>query len=49
VPSCAGHAFAIYKLLKFMGKLLETTAQSHLRIDHGLWRSATISTKLQMR
>jgi len=49
VPSCAGYAFAIYKLLKFMGKFLETMAQSHWRIDHSLWRSATISTKLQIR
>src|SRR5439155_4757417 len=46
VPSCADQGFAIYKLLKFMGKFLES---SHWRIDHSLWRSATISTKLEMK
>ena len=44
VPSCASEAFAIYKLLKFMGKFPES---SHWRIDHSLWRTATISTKLR--
>jgi len=46
VPSCAGPAFATYKLPKFMGKFLEP---SHWTIDHSLWRSATISTKLQIK
>ena len=46
VPSCASQAFAIYKLLKFMRKFLEP---SHCRIDHSLWRTATISTKLKMK
>ena len=46
VPSCADQGFAIYKLPKFMGKFLEP---SHWTIDHSLWRSATISTKLQIK
>src|SRR6202035_1195850 len=46
VPSCASPAFAIYKLVKFMRKFLEP---SHWKIDHSLWRIATISTKLQMQ
>ena len=46
VPSCAGPAFAIYEFPKFMGKFPES---SHLRIDHSLWRAATISTKLRMK
>ena len=46
VPSCADQGFAIYKLPKFMGKFLES---SHRRIDHSLWRSATISTKLRVK
>ena len=37
---CADQAPAIYELSYFMSK-------SHLTIDHSLWRSATISIKLQ--
>ena len=45
----ACQALAIYELLKFMGKFLKFVWQSlHRRIDHSLWRGATISTKLQM-
>lgn len=46
MPSCTSEAFAIYQLMKFMGKFLEP---SHWKIDHSLWRTATISTKLQMK
>jgi hypothetical protein len=49
VPSGAGQASAIYKLLKFMGKFFESAAKSHWMIDHGLWRNATISTKVQTK
>jgi hypothetical protein len=49
VPSGAGQALAIDKFLKLMGKFLKFMANSHWRIDHSLWRSATISTKLQMK
>jgi len=46
VPSYADQAFAIYELVKFMRKFLES---SHWTIDHSLWRGATISTKLEMK
>ena len=48
VPSGAGQSSAIHKFLKFMGKFFDSMANSHRTIDHSLWRSATISTKLQM-
>src|SRR6266700_260449 len=47
VNSGAGQSSAIHKFLKFMGKFFDSMANSHRTIDHSLWRSATISTKLQ--
>jgi hypothetical protein len=32
-----------------MGKFFESAAKSHWMIDHGLWRNATISTKVQTK
>ena len=49
VPSGAGQASAIYKLLKFMGKFFESATKSHWMIDHSMWRNATISTKVQTK
>jgi hypothetical protein len=42
VPSCARQALAIYEFFNFMAK-------SHRKIDHSLWRTARISTKLHKK
>jgi hypothetical protein len=42
VPSCARQALTIYEFFNFMTK-------SHWKIDHSMWRTARISTKLDKK